>query len=113
VPKEALITMSIWTYRGRFRENELSLFGKSSTVLLIVLAAFAAIVNILRGEVQHPAAFFVVLIGFVLFIAAKLSVVSRGKWISFGTSQMTENMANAYRVGYWLMVVGILFTFVP
>ena len=68
-------------------------------------------VNIAQGEVPHPAAFFVVIVGIVLFLVAKISVISRKKRVSFGPSHMTENMANAYRVGYWLMVVGILFTF--
>ncbi len=104
--------MSIWTYRGMMRENELSLFGKVAIVLLVVWMTVGAALNIARGEVRHPVAFFVVLVGFILFLVAKLSVISRKKRISFGTSKMTENTANAYRVGYWLMIVGILFTFI-
>ena len=103
--------MSIWTYRAMLRENELSLFGKSAIVLLVAWIAFGATVNIARSEVRHPAAFFVVIVGIVLFLVAKISVISRKKRVSFGPSHMTENMANAYRVGYRLMVVGILFTF--
>ena len=80
--------MSIWTYRGRSRENELSLFGKSA--LLVAWIAFGATVNIARGEVRHPATFFVVLLGFVLFAVAKCSVIYRKKRLSFGTSHMTE-----------------------
>jgi hypothetical protein len=104
--------MSIWTYRGMLKENELSLFGKSAIVFLVAWIAIGATVNIARGEVRHPAAFFVVLLGFVLFAVAKCSVIYWKKRVSFGTSHMTENMANAYRVGYWLMAVGILFTFI-
>jgi uncharacterized membrane protein len=74
--------MSIWTYRGMFRENELSLFGKSVIALLIGWIAVDATVNIARGEVQHPAAFFVVLVGLVLFLVAKISVISRKKRVS-------------------------------
>jgi hypothetical protein len=103
--------MSMWSYRGTRRENELSLFGKSAIVVSVALMAVSAAVNLARGDVRHPVAFFIVLVGLVLFLVAKLSVISRRKWFSLGTSQMTENMANAYRVGYWLMVVGILFTF--
>ncbi len=33
------------------------------------------------------------------------------KWISFGSRRMTEIMGNIYRLGYWFMVVGLLFTF--
>jgi hypothetical protein len=32
-------------------------------------------------------------------------------WINFGTKRMTENMANLYRLGYWLMIVGVVYTF--
>ena len=104
--------MSFWTYRGMMRESELSLFSKSAIVLLVAFMVFGAAVNIARGEVRHPMAFSLVGLGFLLFLIAKLSVVWCKKWVSFGTSQMTENMANAYRFGYWLMVVGILFTFI-
>jgi hypothetical protein len=31
--------------------------------------------------------------------------------LSFGTAAMSENMANLYRLGYWLMAVDILVTF--
>ena len=67
--------MSIWTYRGMLKENELSLFGKSAIVLLVLWIAAGGAVNIARGEVRHPAAFFVVLLGFVLFAVAKCSVI--------------------------------------
>jgi len=51
------------------------------------------------------------LVGFVLFAVAKTSVVAQQRWITFGTRTMSENMANVYRIGYWLMAVGILATF--
>ena len=105
--------MSIWTYRGAVRENELSLFGTSAIgVLLVLWVALGAAVNIAHGEVRHPRAFAIVLLGFALFSAAKVAVIRRGTWISFGSSPMTENMANAYRIGYWLMALGIFLTFV-
>jgi glucan phosphoethanolaminetransferase (alkaline phosphatase superfamily) len=103
--------VSIWTYRGPMRENELSLFSKSAIGLLVLWMALDAAVNIVNGEVRHPGAFVVVLVGVALFSVAKVSVIRRGTRISFGTSRMTENMANTYRIGYWLMIVGILVTF--
>ena len=64
-----------------------------------------------RGEVRNPAAFGVALVGFALFSIAKLSVILRHRFVSFGSKPMTEGMANLYRAGYWLMIVGIPATF--
>jgi hypothetical protein len=50
------------------------------------------------------------IVGLLLFLTAKISVIRKRK-ISFGTGLMSEGMANLYRVGYWLMIVGILVTF--
>jgi hypothetical protein len=92
-------------------ENEFTLSSKTAIVLLVLWIVIGAALNIQRGEVRHPLAFVAVIVGFVLFAATKLCVIAGGKRISFGTSRMTEGMANAYRVGYWLMIVGTLVTF--
>ena len=44
-------------------------------------------------------------------MVSKLAVILYRERISFGTRLMTTPMANMYRLGYWLMVVGILATF--
>ncbi len=79
---------------------------------LVVVAAFA-IMNVFNDTVTRPHAFYIALIGFVLFATGKLSVILKKKKISFGPKLMTENMANLYRLGYWLMIVGLLSTFAP
>jgi hypothetical protein len=94
------------------KENELSRIGKFAIVSFIIVVAISAIGNIYNGHVKHPSAFWVVLLGFVLFTVAKVPVILHKRFISFGSSLMTENMANVYRLGYWLMIVGLLFTFV-
>jgi hypothetical protein len=53
----------------------------------------------------------IVLLGFGLFSLAKLSVILHRQRISFGTRSMSARMANAYRLGYWLMACGMLVTF--
>ena len=93
------------------KENQLSPIGKVIVVIGIVGLALVAGMNIARGDPQRPMAFAITLLGFVLFLAAKLSVVRRRGWISFGTDLMSPGMADAYRVGYWLMGIGILATF--
>lgn len=92
------------------RENELTLIGKSVFTLLILLITFSALQHIWQREVHSPSAFVLTLVGFAFFASAKLSVIRKGHWINFGTQRMTENMANLYRLGYWLMIVGVLCT---
>jgi hypothetical protein len=43
-------------------------------------------------------------LGFGLFATAKLSVIRRGKFISFGTKEMTPVNRLLYRLGYLLMI---------
>ena len=93
------------------RENELSLFSKVGITILVALGFLAAVMNIANGRVPHPRAFWVVLAGLALFLIGKMSVIAQGRWVSFGTWPMSESMANVYRLGYWLMAVGILVTF--
>jgi len=48
-------------------------------------------------------------VGFILFLIAKLSVVRKGQWISFGAesaNRMSVRMIWAYYSGYFLMIVG-------
>jgi len=79
---------------------------------LLALAFISSAFNIVHGVVPNPSIFAVVLVGFILFLIAKFSVLSKGIKFSFGTGHMSPIMANIYRVGYWLMLVGILCTFI-
>lgn len=93
------------------KEHELSWFGRGTAVLVLVYLGFSTLDHIAHGDPVHPFAFGTTLIGFVLFVIAKVSVIVRKRWISFGSGLMTSGMADTYRVGYWLMVVGVLATF--
>ncbi len=104
--------MSMWNNKA-FAENELSRFAKVALVLLLVFPViFVTIQNIIRGEVHHPYAFIICLVGFAIYLISKISLFSKGKWIGIGTKKLTENMGNLYRLGYWLMAVGLIFTFI-
>jgi predicted branched-subunit amino acid permease len=92
------------------KENNPSKFGRLMFYLLFLIWVASVVINIKRGHVNHPGAFGLAIVGLFLFLTAKITVIRR-KEISFGTSLMSEGMANLYRVGYWLMVVGILVTF--
>jgi hypothetical protein len=93
------------------RENELSKVGKVLISVIAVVLLGSAAIRLARGEVRYAELIWIVALGLVLFLIGKLSVISRGKWISFGSRHMTNAMGNTYRAGYWLMIVGILFMF--
>jgi hypothetical protein len=95
------------------KENRPTRLIKIAGWLLIIALLIAASYNISQGNVIRPTAFFIMLLGFILFAIGKLSVIIRKKKISFGTGLMSENMANLYRLGYWLMIAGLLATFAP
>ena len=96
---------------GMFKENEISIVGKTAVYILFVLAFCSVLFNIYRGYVPAPEFFIVTLVGLILFLIAKFSVISKGVLVSVGTTRMSGKMANFYRLGYWLMVAGILCTF--
>ena len=94
------------------KENDLTPFGKTAILLVVLLSFAAAGNNIVQGRVSNPAAFWITIGGFSLFLIAKVSVIRHKQWVSLGSSLMTENMANLYRLGYWLMAIGVLLTFI-
>ena len=92
------------------KENKPSKCGKLLFYLLLVLWGASSVINIKRGHVNHPVAFGVAIVGLFLFLISKFSIIPKKK-ISFGSGDMSEGMASLYRIGYWLMIVGILVTF--
>jgi hypothetical protein len=102
----------MWNNKG-FTENELSPFGKIAVMILLVIPVVVITVrNILIREVANPYVFIICIIGFLLFLSAKLSMFRKGILFSFGTKRLSQNMGNIYRLGYWLMAVGLAFTFI-
>ena len=97
----------------RFHENQLSPVTKFSIYLLFIVAYCAVIYNIINLNPVNPNAFMIVLIGFLFFLISKISLIRNGIIISFGTGKMSNMMGNFYRLGYWVMAVGVLLTFLP
>jgi len=93
------------------KENQLTLLGRAAVLLLTFSIAVTAFFNIAKGQATNPYALFVVFVGLACFSIAKISVISKGHKVSFGTKLMSEGMANLYRLGYWLMAVGVMLTF--
>jgi len=93
------------------REQAFGLLTKTCATAAVALLFVAALRNMADGFVPHPRAFWVVLAGLVCFEIGKMSVIARGRLVSFGSGHMSEGMGNVYRFGYWLMGLGILVTF--
>lgn len=103
--------MTLWNNKA-FTENELSRLGKIVAIFLFVIPSLLVTVQgIVEGEINHPYAFSISIIGLILFLISKLSLFIKGIWISFGTRKLSENMANLYRLGYWFMAAGLVLTF--
>ena len=80
--------------------------------LVMVLLGFLAALIVPRS-LNDPSFLLVVcgyltLVGFFLFLAAKLSLFYKGIWFSWGTSQMSSTFSTLYKGGYLLMVLGLL-----
>ena len=104
--------MTMWNNKS-FTENELSPFGKAVIIIILVIpTVFITIHNIIKREVANPYAFTICLLGFGLFLISKVYQFRNGTLVSFGTKRLTENMANIYRLGYWLMAIGLILTFI-
>jgi len=50
-------------------------------------------------------------LGFIFFLAAKVSLLVDGIYISWGSKSMSRSFRASYRLGYGLMIVGFLATF--
>jgi len=93
------------------KENRISLSGRVSLYLMLGIFCLLALRNLAAGKVIQPKGLFIVAAGFVLFAISKFRIITRKKLINLGTKQMNESGANLYRVGYWLMGLGVLIIF--
>ncbi len=94
------------------KENKAGLAAKTTAYCLLIYLVVSALSNVARGNVSHPYSFVVVIIGFCCVVLSKTPSFKKGKKIYFGTKNLSENMSNLCRLGYWLMAVGILTTFI-
>jgi hypothetical protein len=74
--------------------------------LALALVVGTAIVNP-TGSAKLALGFYV--IGLILFLIAKLSVLRSGRLMTFGSRLMRPGHKILYRAGYVLMVIGVLF----
>ena len=95
------------------------MFKKASiaTVLITLLPIAIGLVMamLLPTAIIHTKVFahvtlWLYIIGFILFLIAKLSVIKNEKWFSVGSSHMAKGFRICYRFGYVLMVAGFIAT---
>jgi len=95
------------------KENRILWIGEAVFVILIILGSIIiAVRNMIRGQVVNPMASLIILLGVFLFCIAKISVIKSNGLFTRGTKNMSQAMANLYRIGYWMMFVGFLLAFV-
>lgn len=73
----------------------------------LVLASFIGLCYRMPGSAFWTMAVFF-LLGFVLFVKAKLSVIKQGILFTFGPSKMSQPNLIAYFIGYGGMGTGLL-----
>lgn len=84
-------------------------------VLLCPAIVGVCVALLFTSAVQAPVtsllvAFGTSLLGAMLIVAAKASLVRRGRLLSFGSSAMTPAMRLVYRVGWVLFLIGLAAT---
>lgn len=75
-------------------------------VLGLVLAGFIGLYYTMPGPTFWSMVVFFIL-GFALFLKAKLSIIRQGRLFTFGPSQMTKSNRIAYFLGYGVMFLGL------
>ena len=77
--------------------------------LVVVFAVLLAFLLPAIAAAQYPAlllSLWCTVLGFAAFATAKLSVILRGRLVSFGSGPMTSPMKFLYRFGYTGMALG-------
>ena len=90
--------------RGELIVNFVFVFGPPVVGLLVVASLSLA-------PLRTPwmaACFALYAAGVSLLFAAKMSLLRRGVWISFGSSRMSRGNRACYRIAYALLVSGVI-----
>jgi vacuolar-type H+-ATPase subunit I/STV1 len=53
----------------------------------------------------------ILFLGAIFFLIAKISVVRKGQYFTFGCDNMSNKMMWSYFIGYILMIIGYIITF--
>lgn len=59
----------------------------------------------------NPYGYIIMVLGFISFFTAKLSLIRKGIYFSIGCDEMSTKMMILYGLGYILMITGFVVTF--
>ena len=104
----------MWRYHFYNKSPIGRYFYKPLTGILWILVLIITGYNhVQKGEPQIFG-LLVVITGFILFLISKISVIKKGKFLTFGASvaeNTSKEMAICYYLGYFLMIVGFVMSF--
>jgi hypothetical protein len=104
--------MSLWILH-KDKQNQRHVYAVDVPPFVIVIAVGILATILIPNMASRPVPFalssFVITgIGFLLFLASKLSLISKGRLFSFGTKAMSKPFRVCYYLGYVLIVLGAL-----
>ena len=96
---------------NRYYESPL---GKAQTLIgslaiIFTLISFANQYSI--GKEANPYGLIVTMLGLGFFLKAKISVIKKGKYVSFGCDHMNQRNSWFYSLGWFLMLSGYFLSF--
>jgi hypothetical protein len=108
--------LSFWILR-KDRQGRRHVYAVDVPPFVIVIAVSILATILIPNMASRPVPFalssFVITgIGFLLFLASKLSLISKGRLFSFGMKAMSKPFKICYYLGYVLIVLGALGTLV-
>ncbi len=91
-----------------FYENK---FSKATEVMFYILIPIVMYFDMKESQTVNLYGAALMLAGFISFLLAKISVIRKGSYFSFGCEHMTKKMMWAYFLGYVFMIAGYFVTF--
>ena len=86
--------------------------SKFTEVGCMVLTPLAVYFYATSAKAVNIYGFIILLVGFVFYLRAKISVIQKGVYFSFGCDKMSERMMWLYFSGFMFMGIGYFWTFV-
>ncbi len=100
--------MSLWINKKRQNGR-----GGSDILLFPIAEMLLPIIILLALLITFglSAGLLLISIGLILFLAAKTSLITKGIYVSWGSKLMSPIFRTCYRLGYGLMIIGLLAIF--
>ncbi len=98
-----------WWIRRKDKEGKQHLWAIDVDPIMVLIIFSLLMVFIIPNA--HGASSLFMFAGFICLLFAKVSLFRRGVFISWGPSRMTRGYAILYRIGYILIIGGIVVRF--